>query len=324
MFRLACVLFFSSFVAWGQNSPLLVLLKGANALGFYTPDGSLLAQAQVGQHPHEMVLSPDGRYVYTTDNGTMRIEQPGTGGNTISIVDVASRKKVGEISLGDFRRPHGLALDPRTGRLAVTCELPDQLVIVDPAKREVVRTYRTKGKTSHMVTLGPGARWAYVSNSSSSNVAALNLTSGWVSLIATGERPEGSVLSKDGKHVYVTNREAAAITIIDTSKQEAVGRIPTGKGPVRIASTPDGRLLVYAAMHDKAIEFADPEARKVVARVPVGGTPVSLHLSPDGKLAFASAEESDTVYIVSVEQRKLVREFKTAAGAAPDPVLALR
>jgi DNA-binding beta-propeller fold protein YncE len=43
---------------------------------------------RVGKHPHEFVVSTDGRYAYTTDNGSMLLETPGQGGNTISIVDL--------------------------------------------------------------------------------------------------------------------------------------------------------------------------------------------------------------------------------------------
>ena len=178
---------------------LLVLHKGGSSLGLYSEDGKLLATVPVGQHPHEMILSPDGKLVYTTDNGTMKIEQPGTGGNTVSIVDVLGRRKVGEISLGAYRRPHGIDLDPKTGRIAVSTELPDQLVLIDPVAQKVIRTVATQGKTSHMVRFGPGAAFAYVSNSTSASVSAINLATGAVKSIAVGERPEGSVLSRDGK-----------------------------------------------------------------------------------------------------------------------------
>jgi YVTN family beta-propeller protein len=307
-----------------QDAALLILHKGSSSLGFYTDDGKLLVSVPVGTHPHEMVLSSDGRYVYTTDNGTMKIEQAGTGGNTVSIIDIPGRKKVGEISTGKFRRPHGIDLDRKTGNLLVSCELPDQLLVIDPARRAVIGNYDTKGKTSHMVTIGRDGRWAFVSNSTSSNVSALDLSSGAVKPIPTGTRPEGSALSKDGQRLYVVNREAEQITIIDTVKKEAVDRIKTGKGPVRVALTPDSRLVVFALMHENAVEFADAATRKVVGKVGLGGSPVSLSISPDGQLAFASAQDIDIVYVISIKDRKVVREIKTAAGAGPDPVLALR
>src|SRR5690606_11584148 len=86
----------------------LVVLKGASALGFFTPAGKTIATVPVGEHPHEMVFSPDRTLVYITDNGMMRMANPGAGGNTVSIVDVAAKRKIGVIPLGKFRRPHGI------------------------------------------------------------------------------------------------------------------------------------------------------------------------------------------------------------------------
>lgn len=303
-----------------QTSTLLVLEKAANSLAFYTPAGAKIALVPVGKHPHEMVVSPDGRYLYCTDNGTMRIEQPGTGGNTVSIVDLRARRKVGEISLGEYRRPHGIDIDG-AGRLAVSTELPDQLLIIDPKARRIVQHFATKGQTSHMVTLGPGGRYAYVSNSNSGAVSAIDLASGAVTLIATGPRPEGSVLSRDGRYLYVGNRNGSTISIIDTTTQKKTGDIECGKGPVRIAMTPDGKWLVYALYNENKVEIADPAAHKVVAQVALPEQPVSLKLSRDGSLAFASAEDKDTIYVIAVAQRRIVRQIKTDPGSGPDPVM---
>ena len=301
-----------------QNATYLILQKAESSLGFYTPLGQHLASVPVGEHPHEFVISTDGRYAYTTDNGSMLLETPGQGGNTISIVDLVNRKKAGEIQLGQFRRPHGIDLDRKTGHLAISCELPDRLLIVDPVTRKVLRDYDTHGKTSHMVTLGPGAVWAFVSNSTSNNVAAVHLQSGKVKLIPTTRRPEGSVLSKDGSTLYVATREG--ISVIDTSAQAEKARIATGKGPNRIGLTQNEHYLVYSLIDENKVEIADPKTRKVLGQVALAGRPVSLTISRDGRYAFASAQDDDTVYVVSIVDRKLAREFRTKKGSGPDPV----
>jgi YVTN family beta-propeller protein len=320
MLRLVGVLLAMAAHAAGQN-PLMVLLKGGNALAFYTPDGKLNATVPVGQHPHEMVLSADRKYAYVSDNGTMRIEQAGEGGNTISIVDVVAHKRVGVIDLGKFHRPHGIDIDPPTGRLVVTTENPDQLVLVDGNSRGVIRTYDTKGKTPHMVTLGRGGTYAYVSNAGSGNVSAVNLKTGKVTLINTGRRPEGSVLSPDGRELYVCNRDDNTITVIDTNRNAPIVTMDTCQGPVRIGITPDGERLVYACMKEKRLGIAEAKTRKQIGYALLTENPVSLHLSRNGKLAFASAEEQDTVYVVSTVDRRIRQEFKTAPGSAPDPVM---
>ena len=304
--------------ATGQT--YLALFKGTNALVYLSPDGKVLSTVPVGTHPHEMAFSPDRKHLYTTDNGVMRIEHQGKGGNSISIIDVAARKRIGVIPLGDFYRPHGIDVDPKTGLLAVTVELPDRLLIVDPVKRKVIKDFDTKGKTSHMVTYGPGGAWAYVSNSGSASVAAIHTSTGETKLIKTGERPEGSILSKDGKEIYVTNREAGMITVVDTDKQQAIAHIQTGKGPVRIGLTPDGATLVYALMHERKVAFADPKTRQQTGYVIVPGEPVSCHVSKDGKFAFVSTETTDTIYIISIAAKKITGEIKTPQGSAPDPV----
>jgi DNA-binding beta-propeller fold protein YncE len=201
--------------AFGQQADLAVVQKIAGSVGFYTRDGQHLGDVKVGEHPHEAVLSPDKRLLYVTDNGILWMTYKGEGGNTISIVDVKARKKVGVIDLGSNRRPHGIDLDPKTGRLVATTENPSGLVLVDPVARKVLRKYDVKGEAPHMVRLGPDARIAYVSNTNSGTLAAVNLETGEARTIATGARPQGIVFSGDQKTMYVANSEANTISVVD-------------------------------------------------------------------------------------------------------------
>lgn len=301
----------------------LILHKAGSALGFYDRSGRLIDTVPVGTHPHEMVLAPDGRHVYVADNGVMLLTDSGEGGNTVSIVAIADRKRVGVIGLDRFRRPHGIGLDRQTGRLFVTTELPDRLLMLDPAARRVVRDYDTRGRTPHMVTLGPGASFAYVSDSNSAQVAAIDLQSGEATIIPTGEGPQGGALAPDGRRFYVTNRDASSIAIIDTSSRRSVGAIDTGPAPNRIAVTPDGRLLVYSLGKGAAVGFADPGTGGVLGKVPLEGSIASLSLSPDGTRAYAAAQELDRVYVISVPMRKVIGIIRTPPGAGPDPVIEL-
>ena len=301
----------------------LVSQKAASSIGFYTWEGILVAEVPVRAYPHEIVASPDGRFLFVTDNGTMAIEQAGEGGNTVSILDIEARRKVGEVDLGRYHRPHGISVNPVTGDVLVTSENPDRLLIVNPETRQVTRDFDTKGETPHIVTASRDGKRAFVSNARSGTVAAIDLESGDVKLIAVGSRPEGSVLSRDGKFLYVANRESNEISIVDTEKNETTGSIKTGRTPVRVKLTADQKFLVYALMDDNEVGFADIDALEQVATVDLSGPPVSLEMSGDGKYALACSQEADTVYVISVADRKIIQQFDTSKGAGPDPALYL-
>lgn len=297
------------------TSNLIVAHKALHSVGFYTAEGKHLVSVDVGQNPHEMVLSPDRKLVYITDNGVMRWMDNADGANTVSIVDLAARRKIGEISTGKFRRPHGIDLDPVTGLLAVTCEKPDRLLIIDTVKQKVIKDFDTGGVTSHNVTLDRGAKWAYVSNIQSNNVGAVNLATGEVIKIPTGKGPQDCAFSKDGKELYVACSDYVAV--IDTEKKTEIDRVNIGA--TRITITPDGSQLITAT-RPRSIQFIDPATRKVLGKVDIPGDPYSISVSHGGKFAFTGAEEDNEFYVISIAERTIVRNLKTIEGARPDPV----
>jgi DNA-binding beta-propeller fold protein YncE len=321
MTLLCLIAFLAASSLAAQPAALLVVEKIAGEVGFYSLEGKRIAGVPVGRHPHEIVLSHDLRYAYVSDNGILWMTYAGEGGNTISIIDVQKHAKAGVISLGEHRRPHGMDVDPRTGRLVVTIENPNGLLLIDPASRRVLRKYDVRGEAPHMVLLDRRAERAWVSNVNSATVAAVHLESGEVDLISVDARPQGAAWSLDGRLLYVTCEEGGSIVIVDAEKKARAGLIRTGKSPARVALTPDGAILVYNLAD--AIGFADVASGREVATVPLGGRPMSLLLSPDGRLAWTGIQEQDKVVAVSVPDRKIVRVIHTPKGAGPDPVLPL-
>ncbi len=208
--------------------------------------------------------------------------------------------------------------------LLATTERPFGLILVNPGERRVVRDFDIRGKSPHMVMPGPGARWAFVSNSDSDSVAAVELATGNVKVIPTPAHPQGGVLSRDGRRLYMTCTNANAIAIIDTQSFAVVGTIATGKGPARIALTPDGGVLVYNLQYEPAVGFADVASGKQTAVVPVSGRPLSLTLSRDGSRAFAGLQEIDKLVFVSTRDRRVERVLDLPKGSGPDPAIPLR
>ncbi len=281
-------------VLHGANDPKFVAVeKASGRVGFFDAFGRTTNEVNVGEHPHEMAFSPDGRYVYVTDNGVLVMTEKAEGENTVSVVDLKSQTRVATIDLGQFHRPHGIDVDERSGVIYVTTELPSALLAIDPKTRRVIKHYDVHGEAPHMVLLDPEGKWAYVSLTNTNAVAAIDLANSQVKLIPAGARPQGPAFSPDHKRLYVANSGGSSITVIDTQKKTRIGDISTGKGPVRVAVVGDGNTLIYALQQDEAVGFASTRTMKEEQRIRLSGQPVSMTLSSDGRLAFSSVQTQD-------------------------------
>jgi YVTN family beta-propeller protein len=313
------------FAATAAVKPSYVAVeKVSSHVGFYDADGKCLKEVKVGEHPHEMVFSPDGRYLYTTDNGVLWMTEKAQGNNTVSIVDTQSETNAGTIDLGKYRRPHGIDIDPQTGNLLVTTELPSALLSIDPRAKKVLKAYDVKGQAPHIVRLLPDRVWAFTSNTDTGTVSAVNLQTSEVKVIPVGKRPQGAAFSPDYRRLYVTNLDSDSISVIDTAAKTKIADIPTGKGPVRIAVTPDGNTVVYALQPGKAVGFANTKTMKEEAQVALTGEPVSLNFTADRKYALSSVQSQDKVFVIPLATRKIERVIQTPAGSGPDPYVPMR
>jgi YVTN family beta-propeller protein len=324
--RLACLLLLAPIagVAADVKPAYVAVEKASGHVGFFDGSGKILKEVEIGGHPHEMTFSPDGRYLYTTDNGVLWMTETGQGGNTVSIIDTRTESLVGTIGLGKYRRPHGIDVDPKTGNLLVTTELPSMLLMIDARARKIVKEYDIKGKAPHIVKLSKDRVWAYTSNTDTGALSAVNLKTGEVKVIPIGERPQGMAFSPDNRRLYVTNMNSDSIGIIDTQSKTRIGDIPTGKGPVRVRVTPDGKTLVYALQTGEAVGFANAETRKEEAQVKLTGQPVSLTFSKDNQYAFSAVQSQDKIFVIPLRTRTIERFISTTPGSGPDPYLPLR
>ena len=324
--RFPLVLFASLCAQAAQAPSLAIIEKAAGKVGFYDSTGTLVIEATVGGHPHEMAFSSDGRYLFTSDNGVMIMTEKTEGGNSVSIVDLKTHLKTATIDLGKHRRPHGIDFDPATGHVLVTTEFPSALLLLDPAKRAVVATYDVHGRAPHMVRLAPDHRTAFITCTDTSNLSIVDLQTRNVVTVPTGARPQGIVFSLDFRRVYIANSDGYSLTVVDAVAKKFIGEIPTGtkhSGPVRVAISRDGKTALSALQLDHAISFANTATLKEEKVIPLPGSPVSMTLSADGKSAYTSVQDLDTVFEISIAERRILRSFKTPPHSGPDPVMPL-
>src|SRR5580704_1901597 len=81
---------------------LLVLSKTDQTLAIVNPvTVQVIARVPVGNDPHEVIASADGRIAYISNYGSGAY-------NTLAVVDLVGQKALPNIDLGALRGPHGL------------------------------------------------------------------------------------------------------------------------------------------------------------------------------------------------------------------------
>src|SRR5436309_14395664 len=106
--------------------------------------GKVLWRVPVGDGPHELAVSADGKYAFASNYGT----GPAPG-HTISMIDVAARKELRRIDVAPLSRPHGLAVV--NGKLYFTAEADKKIARYDPATDKVDWQFETGQNATHMV-----------------------------------------------------------------------------------------------------------------------------------------------------------------------------
>ncbi len=298
----------------------VIVHKWDNSVGFYDANtGQQLAKFEVGVKPHEMALSADKRLAYITNYGVNSYTQTEEGGNTISIIDLVGRRKLGEIELGKFHRPHGVERG-RSGLLYVTTDFPPTLLVVDPAREKIVREITVGQSLPHMVVITRDDRKAYTANSGSGSVTAIDLkTNNVIKHISIGGVPMGLELSHDGRTLYAVNRTGDQLLVIDTRKDEVTRKIEIKGQPVRLRLTRDGKHLLVPLIQSGEVAIVETAALREVHRFRAGANAEGVNIDDAGRFGYVSAQGEDKVIKFSLRDWQPALEIKTAAR--PDPIV---
>jgi YVTN family beta-propeller protein len=93
---------------------LLVANRGGSTITLIDPATmTLLGTVAVGFDPHEIAVTRDGSRAYVSNYGNGQ-------GTTLSVIDIAARTKVKDVSIAPLRGPHGIV--ERNGKIWFTAE----------------------------------------------------------------------------------------------------------------------------------------------------------------------------------------------------------
>jgi YVTN family beta-propeller protein len=306
---------------------LIVLNKSDHEAALVNPDTrTVMARLPTGKGPHEAAVSPDGRYAYVSNYGAFGIFREGERprmepGSTITVLDLHARSVKATFDLGEYKQPHGLAVSENGKRLWVTVEGAQAVLELDARSGEVLRVWKTEAQVSHMVVVTPNQRKLYVANIGSGSVTVIDRSNPFpsraVKSVATGAGAEGIDVSRDGKQVWVTNRGANTISVIDTATDAVLATFESGGAmPIRVKFTPDGRQAWVSNARSNAVTVFDAATRQLIGKIEVGAVPVGIQMTPDGKQAFVANTNDNKVTVIDMATRQVLGSFMT--GTEPD------
>ena len=338
---------FASGMAAAQSSSdatLLVLSKREHTLAIVDPASlKVLARVPVGDDPHEVIASADGRTAYVSDYG-------GGSLHTLSVVDLVAQKPMPAIELDLLHGPHGLTFVG--GKTWFTAEGSKVIGRFDPATQKVDWVLGTGQDRTHMIWVSPDEKKIITSNVASGTMSLMEFVArrqgpggpppggerpagaggprgplgpppgprgpDWEeTLVKVGNGSEGFDVLEDGRTVWVANAGDGTVSIIDFASKSVTETLALDvRGANRLKFTLDGKMALISNLGGPDLVFVDVVTRKVVKRLKIGTGAAGIVMQPDGARAFVACSPDD--YVVAIDLKTMEVVGKIDAGAEPD------
>lgn len=338
----------SSFL-YGQGKPsatLLVLSKQEHSLNIVDPSSlRVLAKVPVGNDPHEVIASDDGRTAFVSNYGF------GTY-NTLTVVDLVTDKRGRTVDLGPLRGPHGLAF--QGGKPWFTAEVAKAIGRYDPASGKVDWILGTGQNRTHMIYVSKNGQRIVTTNVNSGTVSIIDqepvrapgpppgasgdrrpqgpgaiappparpgrpggmARTDWnETVVRVGNGSEGFDVSPDGKEIWVANAQDGTLSVINFDQKKVVDTLAVNaRGANRLKFTPDGRRVLVSSGPELIV--LDASTRKTVKRIPIGHGSGGVLIAPDGARAFVACGPDN--YVAVIDLRTLAVVGHIQVGDEPD------
>lgn len=276
----------------------------------------------VGQGPHEVAISPDGKQAVVAIYGNRN-----SVGSSLTIFDLTAPQqapRIVELGPGN-QRPHGLAYLPDGQSLLVTGERAQRVLVVNLATGAIDSSMSTRQPASHMVTLSRDGARAYTTNISAMSVSALDVNARTVrDPFVIGARVEGLAVTPDGREVWAGGNESHLVYVLDGTSGAILARIEGFGMPYRIGMTPDAKTAVVSDPGSENIHLVDVATRTirttldVPALLPAEGaspSPQGVSMSRDGAYAYVTLKAVAKVAVVDIANGRIVKTLPVGAGS---------
>jgi YVTN family beta-propeller protein len=330
------------------SASLLALSKQDHTLAIIDPsDLHVIATVPVGDDPHEVIASADGKTAYVSNYGFGAF-------HTLSVVDLTAHARLDSIDLGALRGPHGL--DFKQGKVYFTAEAAKAIGSYDPATSKIDWIIGIGQDRTHMIHVFPDGKLIVVTNVNSATVTILEKTEGragglptgigpppgsgpggppegnnglppgmppgppptppggdWkLTVIPVGHGSEGFDVSPDGKEVWVANAQDGTVSIVDLATKRVTATLQANvRGANRLKFTPDGKLVLISP--GTALVILDAATHKEVKRLAAVHGSGGIQMQPDGARAYVACGRDNYVAVIDLKTFEMVGKVEVAS-----------
>jgi DNA-binding beta-propeller fold protein YncE len=336
---LAIPVFWAMMAGWASGQAtlkgsLLALSKQDHTLSIVNTENlTIVARIPVGDDPHEVVASADGKTAYVSNYGFGAF-------HTLAIIDLVGQKPAGFIDLGALRGPHGLAFEK--GKVWFTAEAAKAIGSYDPAVGKIDWIMGTGQDRTHMLYVFPDAKRILTANVNSATITILDKTEGraagpspgmppgpppgapkgpppnppggdWqLTVIPVGHGSEGFDVSPNGKEAWVANAQDGTVSVVDLAAKTVVATLAANvPGANRLKFTPDGKLVLVTP--GSALVILDAATRKEVKRLPNVHGSGGIQMQPDGARAYVACGPDNYVAVIDLKTLEMVGHIDVAS-----------
>jgi YVTN family beta-propeller protein len=248
-----------------DGKTLIVAMASGNELVFIDRASGTITQRIAASDPYQVAFSPDAKWFVAT---SLRLDR-------IDIYDAADYRLVHRLPAPTM--PSHIAFSTDSATVFITLQGANSLIAIDLAS----------GKPIWTVAVGPQPAGVWVRPSGtilvgimgSDHIAEVAANDGSIiRRIQTARGAHNFLLSPDGKVLYVSNRVAGTISILDPDTLAVTGTMPAPGGPDDMALTADGQELWVTGRWKASVDVIDRVTGTLKTRIAVGRSPHGISL----------------------------------------------